>query len=538
MKHASGLSAAGLAAALALALPAAAAEAEEETPKHGGMLTYLIPADAPPSFDGHREGTFAMLHATAPFYSVLIRINPQNPSSTTDFVCDLCTEMPQPTDGGRTYTFRIRDGVKWHDGTPLTATDVAASWQHIVFPPEGVLSVRQSFYSMVEKVEAPDPNTVAFRLKFATSAFLPALASPFSFIYKKENLDRDPHWYEKNILGSGPFKFVHYETGQSITGERNPDYYRRGLPHLDGFKGIFAEKQATRVDALRSDRAAIEFRGLPPAARDELKSALGDKITVQESDWDCGSLVEPNHKRKPFDDVRVRRALSLAIDRWHGIPALSKVADVHTVGGIVFPASPLAATEEELHEVAGFWTDIDKSRAEAKRLLKDAGAEGLSFELLNRNIDQPYKYVGTWLVDEWSKIGLKVTQRMMPTGPWLEAMRRGDFEVVSTANCHGVPNPVLDVQRYLPGSVFNGNYGQFEDAGEVALYDKLLHETDPVAQRQLMRQFEKYVTDTQAHEIWVAWWHRAVPYRSYVKGWKISASHFLNQDLATVWLDK
>src|ERR1041385_4882676 len=106
-----------------LALPATAAE---PTPKRGGTLTYTIPADAPPSFDGHREGTFAMLHATAPFYSVLIRINPQNPSSTTDFVCDLCTELPQVTDDGKTYTIKLRDNVKFHDGTKLTSADVKA----------------------------------------------------------------------------------------------------------------------------------------------------------------------------------------------------------------------------------------------------------------------------------------------------------------------------------------------------------------------------------------------------------------------------
>src|ERR1700739_4974068 len=105
---------------VAAALPAAAAE----VPMRGGVLTYMIPADAPPSFDGHREGTYATVHMTAPFYSVLIRINPQTPSSTTDFVCDLCTEMPLPNDSGRTYTFKIRHGVKFHDGTPLTAADV------------------------------------------------------------------------------------------------------------------------------------------------------------------------------------------------------------------------------------------------------------------------------------------------------------------------------------------------------------------------------------------------------------------------------
>src|ERR1700682_1470858 len=87
----------------------------EETPKRGGTLTYLIPADAPPSFDGHRESTYATVHAVAPYYSVLIRVNPQNPANTTDFVCDLCTAMPQPTDEGKTYSFKIRPDVKFHD---------------------------------------------------------------------------------------------------------------------------------------------------------------------------------------------------------------------------------------------------------------------------------------------------------------------------------------------------------------------------------------------------------------------------------------
>jgi peptide/nickel transport system substrate-binding protein len=467
----------------------------DDEPKRGGTLTYMIPADAPPSFDGHREGTYATVHSAAPFYSVLIRINPENPSSTTDFVCDLCTELPQPTDDGKTYTFRIRDGVKFHDGSPLTADDVAASWNKIIAPPEGVTSARESFYVMVDNVEAPDPSTVVFHLKFATSAFLPALADPFAWIYKKEILDKDPHWYERNILGSGPFKFAEFQTGQSIKGVKNPDYYHKGLPYLDGFTGIYADKQAVRVEAIRADRAAIEFRSMPPSAQDELVKALGDKITVQSSDWNCGSLFTPNQKRKPFDDPRVRRALTLAVDRWHGAPALSKIAIVRTVGGIVFPGSPLAATKEELETIAGFWPDIEKSRAEARRLLKEAGAEGASFELLNRSVDQPFKFVGTWLIDEWSKIGLHATQHVVPTGPWFEAMRSGNFDVVLEANCQSVVNPLLDVGKYLPHTVFTENYGNYEDQKEIDLYQKMLHETDPAKQRGLMREFEKYVID-------------------------------------------
>ena len=161
-----------------LALPATA----DEEPKYGGMLTYMIPADAPPSFDGHRESTYATVHSVAPFYSVLIRVNPENPADITHFVCDLCTELPRPTDDGRTYAFKIRQDVKFHDGSPLTAADVAASYNKIIFPANGELSARSSNYLMVHKVEAPDPETVVFHLKFATSAFLPALTDPFNFI--------------------------------------------------------------------------------------------------------------------------------------------------------------------------------------------------------------------------------------------------------------------------------------------------------------------------------------------------------------------
>ena len=513
-------------------LPAVA----DETPKRGGTLTYLIPADAPPSFDGHRESTFATVHAFEPFYSLLVRINPDNPSSTTDIVCDLCVAMPKPTDDGKTWTFKIRQGVKFQDGSLLTADDVAASFNEIIFPPQGVLSPRLSNFMMVEKVDATDPQTVVFHLKFATPAFLPAIASPFNWVYKKAILDKDPHWYEKNVMGTGPFKFEHYETGQSVTGVRNPDYYDPNLPYLDGFTAIYAPKQATRVEAIRSDRAAVEFRGMPPSAVDELKSALGDKIAVQQGDWDVGSAITVNHQKKPFDDVRVRRALTLAVDRWGGAPALSKIAIVQAVGGIVFPGSPLAATKEELEQIAGYWPDIEKSRAEARRLLKEAGAEGLSFELLNRNVDQPYKYVGTWLIDQWSKIGLHVTQKVVPTGPWFENMRNGNFDVVVEAPGYGIVNPLMDIQKFLP--VDAENYARYQDPPLVALYDKMLRESDFQKQRALMRQFEKDMLDTEAHAMWVLWWHRIVPYRSYLKGWKIAPTHFINQDLARVWLDK
>lgn len=524
--------------AVSLLLGFGAAAGAAEPPKRGGILTYMIPADGGPGLDGHRETTFAVLHATAPFYSVLVRVNPDNPSSTTDFVCDLCTEMPVPTDNGLTYTFKIRQGVKFHDGTPLDAHDVAVSWRRIVFPPPGVVSARQNSFLMVDKIEDPDDTTVIVRLKFPTLSFMPAFADPWAFIYSRRILEKDQKFYDRNIMGSGPFKFESLEVGQSIRGVRFADYHHKGQPYLDGFQAIYAPKQQTRVDAIRADRAAMEFRSQSPSARDLLVKELGNQITVQESDWNCGNVLTPNHKRPPFDDVRVRKALFLAVDQWRGAAGLSKIAIVKTVGGVVFPGSPLAATKDELTALTGFSPDIEKSRAESRRLLKDAGAEGLSFEMLNRNVDQPYVIVGTWLVDEFRKVGLNVTQKIVPTAPWQDLMRAGDFTVALEANCQMVVNPIADVGRYLPKKYYVENMANHDDEVQNDIYNQMVREVDPVKLRVLMRQYEKQILDVGAHQLPVTWWYRILPIRSYVKGWKISSSHYLGQDLANIWLEK
>ena len=525
-----------LGAVVALGMPAAFAN---ETPKKGGTLKFVVPAE-PPSYDGHRETTFALAHPISPFYSLLIKANPDNLQDSSDFVCDLCTDMPKPTDGGKTYTFKLRQGVKFHDGTPLTSKDVKASFDRIIFPPEGVSSARKAYFVMVDKVEAPDPLTVQFKLKYPSGAFIPAVATPFNFIYSKAKLDTDVRWPEKNILGSGPFIFTEHQAGALFRGKANPDYYVKGRPFLDGFEAIIAEKESLRVQAIRGDRASIEFRGFPPKSRDELVGALGKDITVQESDWNCQLLITPNHTRKPFDDVRVRRALTLAVDRDAGSKYLSKIAVVRTVGGIVFPGHPLAATKEELSQIAGYWPDINKSRTEAKRLLKEAGiAEGTKFQLTNRNVDQPYSIVGTWLIDQWKQIGLVFEQKVLPTGPFYDNLRsKKDFDVTVDFNCQSVVNPLLDVSKFISASKSESQYGHFEDPKVDELFEQMNREPEVAGQRKLMREMERLTLDEHANNFITLWWYRIIPHRTYVKGWNISSSHYLNQDLSGVWLDQ
>jgi len=525
----------GIAIGISAAGPAGAV-----TPKHGGTLHYVVP-DEPPSYDAHRETTFALIHPLRPFYSLLIRVNPDNPSSPTDFVCDLCVgKVPEATDGGKTYTFKIRNNVKFHSGDKLTAHDVVATYKKIIWPEKGVVSARKAYYVSVESVSAPDDTTVVFKLKYPSGAFIPALAVPFNFIYQKSALDKDMHWYEKNINGTGAFRFKEREAGAVIRGERNPDFFVKGRPYLDGFDAIFAKKESLRVQAIRGDRAAIEFRSFPPKSRDDLVKALGNKITVETSDWNCGLLTTVNHKSKPFDDVRARRALTLAVDRWGGSKYLSKIAIVKTVGGLAFPGHPLAATKKELEQIAGYWPDLKKSRAEARKLLKEAGVDlSKTYYFNNRAVDQPYKIVGTWLIDQWKQVGLKFEQHVFPTGPFYDMLRnKKTYDVSIDFNCQSVVNPLLDVSKYLSEDRSGSQYGNFQDREVDALFDKMNQSGDPKEQRSLMRQMEKLVLDTHAHQFMTLWWYRIVPHRSYVKGWKISPSHYLNQSLDNVWLDK
>jgi peptide/nickel transport system substrate-binding protein len=503
----------------------------QEQPRRGGELHFAVPSE-PPSYDGHREETFGLIHPIAPFYSLLLRVDPDD---YTKIVGDLA-ESWTIADDQLTYSFKIRRGVTFHDGSPLTAKDVKASYDKIIFPPPGVVSDRQAQYAVVEAVEAPDDETVRFRLKRPSASFLLSLASPWNFIYKADLLAKDMHWYENNIMGSGPFTFVEHVRGSHLVGKRNPHYWDRGKPYLDGYRAIFISDTAARVAALKGERVHVEFRGLAPKQRDELVKALGPKITVQESPWDCILLVAMNHEKKPFDDKRVRRALTLALDRYEGSRVLSQIAIVKEVAGVQVPGTAFATPPEELAKLAGYWRDIEKSRQEARRLLKEAGVEGLSFTFKNRGVPMPYEPVAIWLIDQWRKIGVNVTQEVVEPAAYYKVLRGGEHEVAMDFQCGYIVDPDLDLYKFLSVDRNPSNYGRYVDRALDELYDQQSRATDPEERKRAIREFERRLLDEEAHYIMTLQWHRIVPHSSKMKGWKITPSHYLNQQLDTVWL--
>src|SRR5215475_4582376 len=503
-------------------------------PREGGTLTFVVPGE-PPSYDAHREETFALIHPAAPHYNTLLRIDPLDPTGTR-VVGDLATSWAVSADK-RTYVLKLRRGVKFHDGSEMTSRDVRATYEKIINPPPGITSARKGEYLQVETVQAPEPYIVAFKLKWPSPSFIHSLASPWNWIYKADILERDVRWYEKNVMGTGPFVFVEHVKGTRWVGRRNPNYWDRGKPYLDGYQALFIPDDAAQVAAIRSGQAHLQFRGFSPAQRDDLVRALPEKMTVQESPWNCGLVVAINHDKEPFNDPGVRRALSLALDRYKAADALSRTAIVREVAGVQVPGSLFATPPAELMKLAGYSRDIRESRSEARRLLAKAGVpDGFAFVLKNRDVPMPYEHIGRWLADEWRQIGLKVRHEIQNSGQYFKDLRSGNFELSTDFQCGYVVDPDLDLYKFQSRGRSDANYGGYSDPVLDDLYVRQSRTVDPAQRRRYIRAFERRLLDEQAHYIYTLQWHRIVPHRSSVRGWTITPSHYLNNQLDTVWL--
>ena len=513
---------------LAVAVPVAAQSSE--TPRRGGVLLAAIAADAP-SLDPHQESTFATLQPVAPLYSTLLQIDPY---SYPNVIGDVASEWKIAPDG-LTYTFRIRQGIRFHDGSPLTAADVKSSYDKILFPPEGVRSPRKVYYPAIAAVEAPDPSTVVFKLKFPSASLLANLASPWNVIFPKRYLDKDPNYFKSNVVGSGPFKFKSRTPGSTFEGERNPDYFVKDRPYLDGYKFFISTETSVRAAAIRSGRAYIEFRDLPQSEVEGIQRQLGDKVIVQHTPFVIQFGVAINNNMKPFNDVRVRKALTLAIDRYTGGKVLHSLTGLRDVGAFTRPGTEWAIPQAELEKFPGFGRDAEKNRAEAKRLLAEAGyPNGFKVVLKNRNVKLPYQDWAVFVIQEWKKIGIEAEHRPLETAAWFADGRdTGNFELIIQPAGAFIDDPDQLLNPFVTKSP--QNWGRYFNPGLDDLYSRQARTLDPAERRKLVIELQKIVLEN-VYYMPGLWWTRNLVHWAKVKNYVAPPSHFTNQKLQDVWL--
>ncbi len=501
----------------------------QPAPQRGGVLEFAVTVE-PKDYDCYSNTSFAFLHPIAPHYSTLLKFDAAN---YPRIIGDLAQSWSVSADR-MVYTFKLRPGVLFHDGSPLTAADVKASYERLIHPPPGVVSARRVDYGAISSIETPDPLTVVFHLQWPDAAMLANFASPWNCIYSAAKLAADPQFPKTHVLGTGAFVFVEHKKGQYWRGKRWEKYFEPGRPYLDGFQADFMPAAAVMA-AYKSGKIAAEFRGVTPPQRDELVEALGDRVTVSESPWLANLSVVFNVKRPPFNDARVRRALSLAIDRWGAAEQLQKTTFLKYVGGLMRPGSAMAMPETDLVKLPGFSHDIVASRAEARRLLAAAGVHDLKPVLLVRDIPMPHYAGADLVVDSWRQIGVTAREEKLGIFDWQKRAEAGDYDVALDFSGDFYDDPTIQLTKYVSHDLSPVNYSGDTDRFLDALYIGQAVTGDPQQRARIVRAFEQHAL-TEAYTVPLLWWNRIVVTSSKLKGWSITPSHFIGQELSQVWL--
>ncbi len=515
-----------MALAAAFALPGAASA---DTPVRGGTLSFAVVAE-PPNYDCHSNTTFGHTHPVAPHYSTLLKFHGLTYPEVSGDLAESWTASPD----GLSYTFKLHKNIKFHDGSPLTSNDVKASYERIIRPPEGIVSARRSYYADFGDIETPDDQTVVFKMKTPIAGVLSLLASPFNCIYSAAKLKENPRYPEREIMGSGAFTFVEHVRGSSWTGKRFDGYFKAGLPYLDGYKAYFVKSPAV-LPGLLGGQFDAEFRFRSPGERDQLVAKLGDKVWVKEQPLVSALIVIFNTKRPPFDNEKVRQALSLAIDRWGGGEALGKIAAIRYVGGVMRPGYELALPESELVKLPGFGKDPAAARAEAQKLLKEAGVDKLSFKLLNRSATDPYTAGGVYLLDQWRRIGVTAVHEQYETSPYQAALSSGNFDVAIEFISDYTDDPTAQFTKMLSKRLSAVGYSDHQDDAIDNLYKAQQRAVDPAERKRIVNELDRYVL-TKANAVPFLWFQRITVQPTRLKGWYAMPSHYLGQDLSDVWL--
>jgi len=448
----------------------------------GGTLTANM--KDPPNFDLIGNTTSWVILSLGPCYNGLVTRDLTRPDK---IVPELATDWTVSEDG-LSYTFRLREGVRFHDGKPFTSADVKATFDLVRAPPEGTASARKSSLSVVKDIAAPDPHTVVFTLSRPQAAFLPLLATGWMVVLPKHILDRDGNM-QKEVIGTGPFKLDSYQRGVRLDLVRNDDYFDPERPYLDGITLFVAEDPST-LDAYFQTGQILFYNEMSSDSGIRFEKAV-DGVTVQRVVALNPTAITLNGRAAPFNDKRVRQAISLAVDRNEAIRLLEQGQAV--VGGFV-PPGRYALPQERLAMMPGYSPDTDANIARAKELLTEAGhPDGFECSMLVRkNINHEERAVMTQ--GQLARIGVKLRLDVQESAMFFEKFNGLQFELASQG---GMAYPVNDPEVVF-GSIHTegaGNISGVYNAEMDRLFAEQAAETDDQKRIELSHRMEEIALD-------------------------------------------
>ncbi|MBI2907067.1 MAG: hypothetical protein HYX92_05365 [Chloroflexi bacterium] len=501
-----------------------------QSPQYGGILTVSTNAD-PVMFDMHQTTTL-VTHVTQLAYNGIIQVDPNNPES---LISDLAKSWEVSKDG-LSYMFQLNDGVKFHNGTPFTAADVQVSFQRQINPPKGVLAPRRPDFERIDRVETPDMNTVKFILKYPSSSILDLISSGTSVIYSKAFLEEKGDM-KKDVMGTGPFKLKSYSAGSVIEYVKNSSYFVKDRPYMDGVNFYVLGDPSTKLAAFRTGRVkhiAPSPGALTPAQADLIKRNLPEAVIMPYDGFHVVNFIM-NIQQKPWDDIRVRKAVHLAIDRQAAITVLKQ--------GYARLGSNMAGAwgipQDELLKMPGWRQPKDADISEAKRLLAEAGfPNGFREKSLTR-AEPEYANVAVFMADQLAKIGVQLELDVREVAVRTSLLNQGSFTSHSTMNSLMYADPD-NLVRYWGRPLrddWGMNWQRANDEKIWDLFDRQSREIDPVKRREMVRELDLRMIDSAMKPI-IIWNEEAVAMWPEVKNRGKLLGRYNNNRYQDVWLAK
>jgi peptide/nickel transport system substrate-binding protein len=511
----------------------------EPNPKRGGTLRVVGPHTVP-HFDIY-QGAWPINMLV--LYNGLVRKNLADGLRT--IIPDLAERWELGPDK-KSYTFHLRSGVKYHDGTPFSSADVVATFTKILNPPSGVISVFRDNFAAVERVEAVNPLTVRIRLKAPTAYFIELLTGGTNQlfavpIYSKKILDETNYDLRKLSApapGTGPFVFKEHKAAERWVYERNPNYWDPELPYIDRLELLHVPQYTDRGSAILAGQADLTWNTSVDAWREGEKKK--DQFGVAKLPSLGGHTAHINNERKPFSDARVRRAIFLAVSR-QNIHTAYQDQEPMAQGRWMDASSPFSMPSSEILQLPGYRADKTADVAEAKRLLAAAGfPNGFGpIELVSATAPWAADIMAPAFAEELKR-QLNITSkiRLVERGLLPEQYKNGTFDIlVETQFVGAIADPTPMWNAFLKCKA-SQNYSRWCNATFDKLLQEIGEETDEAKRRQLMIRAEE-VLDTDAPFVLTGFGSHSAMWRSYVKGMAIEKRiHTDWGHFDTVWLDK
>src|SRR5947208_1260790 len=483
--------AAVLAAVIGLMAGPAAAQ------KSGGTLKFFH-RDSPASMSILEEATISTVAPMMSVFNNLILFNQHEKQNRPEFIQPELAESWSWNPDFTRLSFKLRQGVKWHDGKPFTAADVKCTFDLVLGKGQDKLRLnpRKAWYRNLEDIVTEGDTSVTFIMKRAKPAFPMLLASAYGPIYP---CHVPPAQMRTHPIGTGPFKFVEFKPNEYIKLVKNSDYWKKALPYLDAIEWTIIPNRSTQTLAFIAGQFDMTFpyEATVQTMRDIQSQAPSAICDLDDTMVSMNLMV--NRDKPPFDNADLRLAMQLAIDRKVFLDIIMEGKG--TIGGAMQapPAGLWGLPPEILQTLPGYGPDVEKNRAEARKLMEKLGYgpnKRLSVQVQTRNIAQ-YRDPAVILIDQMKQIYIDGDLDVVETANWFPKIARKDYTIAGNLTGSGVDDPdAYFYEHYACGS--ERNYTNYCNPELEKMYEQQSIEPDQEKRKKIVWEIDRKLTEDAA----------------------------------------